>query len=280
MSNIFKALMPIFNFIIMFIFSIIFLVISIIIGFLVWFFVYYQLNPFNIDVAKLENLTTRNKNIDLFRWILFDFYTRKKKNREFPAYGFTFYVGRQGQGKTISIVDYLIRMKINYPKCIIVTNFDCVVSDRIMTDWQDFIDIRNGTDGVIFAIDEIHTEYSTANWKDVPENLLSEISQQRKQRVKIVASAQYFGRIAKPLREQAFSVVECRTTFKGRLTTCTHYDISAYEYALNSANGFNKIKPINKNSFVQSNKLRNCYDTYAKINRMKSIESNLQGNKK
>ena len=39
---------------------------------------------------------------------------------------------------------------------------------------------KNGTDGVIFAIDEIQNEFSCANSKDFPETLLSQVTQQRK----------------------------------------------------------------------------------------------------
>ncbi len=73
-----------------------------------------------------------------------------------------------------------------------------------MTSWRDFMEIRNGTKGVLFLIDEIHSEYSSKSWKDFPEELLSEISQQRKQRIKIVATSQIYSRVVKQLREQAF----------------------------------------------------------------------------
>lgn len=140
-----------------------------------------------------------------------------------------------------------------------------------MNDWRDFFEIRNGDKGVIFAIDEIHSEYDSSKWKDFPESLLSEISQQRKQRVKIVATSQCFKRIVKPMREQTFSVVECRTFFK-RWTFCKEYDAFEYDclessYAVNSP-----IKPLNSYSFIQSDELRSCYDTYEKIERLEKTD--------
>lgn len=163
-------------------------------------------------------------------------------------------------------------MKEKYPKCIIVTNFAYYRSDHIMTDWRDMLTLRNGTDGIIFAIDEIHSEYSAKSWNDVPESLLSEVSQQRKQRVKIVATAQFFTRVAKPLREQAATVVSC-STWAGRLTRNREYD--ALQYAMVIENPVavkRKVKPLHKASFVQSDALRACYDTFEKIRRMEKIQ--------
>lgn len=236
------------------------------------FFVRYKLNPLRLNAQDLKKLEIEWKYFDLFRWFLVDFLERDLHRGEFSEYGFTFFVGRQGAGKTISMVRYLDVMKERYPHCLIVTNFQYQQSDYIMTDWRDLLTIRNGTDGIIFAIDEIHSEYDSSKWNDVPEYLLSEISQQRKQRIKIIASAQFFTRVAKPLREQAVTVVSCSTWLK-RLTRNKEYD--ALEYALiidNPLVAKKKIRPLRKSSFVQSDFLRNSYDTYEKIERMKNTK--------
>lgn len=179
-----------------FVFFVLFLAVAAVLTF---FFVRYHFNPLRLDVEGLKQPYIRYKYLDLFRWLLVDFLERDKHRGEFREYGFTFYIGRQGAGKTISMVRYLELMKERYPDCIIVTNFQYYRADRIMTDWRDLLTIRNGTKGIIFAIDEIHSEYDSSKWADIPEDLLSEISQQRKQRIKIIASAQFFGRVAKPL---------------------------------------------------------------------------------
>lgn len=236
------------------------------------FFVVYRINPFRMDPQTLRDIHIQFKYYDLLRWLLVDFLERDKHRGEFQEYGFTFFVGRQGAGKTISMVYYLERMKERYPDCLVVANFDYYRADKVMTDWRDLLSIRNGTDGVIFAIDEIHSEYDSSKWKDIPEDLLSEISQQRKQRVKIIASAQFYTRVAKPLREQAVTVVSCNT-FLGRLTTNREYD--ALDYACivdNPLVVMKRIKPLRKISYVQSDFLRGCYDTYAKVERMQKTQ--------
>ena len=137
-----------------------------------------------------------------------------------------------------------------------------------MTSWRDLLTVRNGDKGVVFAIDEIHSEYDSASWRDFPESLLSEISQQRKQRIKIVATSQVYARVAKPIREQTFSVIECRTYFH-RLTCCKEYESFLYDLISTPfVTSGSSVKPWRKYSFVQSDALRNSYDTFQKIERL------------
>lgn len=233
--------------------------------------------PFTCSAEKLRTLKIRRKGFDFYRWLLVDFKERKQNMGKFKEFGFTFFVGRQGSGKTSAMVEYLGRMKKLYPKCVIVCNFKCEFADFIMMDWLDLLNVRNGVDGVIFAIDEIHSEYSSASSKDVPESLISEVSQQRKQCVKIVGTAQFFSRVAKPLREQSSTVITCSNLF-GRLVSTKTYDAEEYStYVDNAVTIRKKLKPRGKYSFVLSDELRSCFDTYEKINRMRRLENKKAG---
>lgn len=246
--------------------------IIILVAFGIGFFVSCKAAPWKLNADKLRSVVLRSKIYDFIRWTVIDIMEREERKGIFNEYGFTFFVGRQGAGKTISMVEYLERMKAKYPECQIVTNFSYAKADFRMEHWRDLTEIRNGTKGVIFAIDEIQNEYSAASWKDFPETILSEISQQRKQRIKIVATSQVFTRVAKPLREQAFTVVVC-STFLRRWTFCKEYDAAEYCASIDgAANISSKLKTLRKWSFVQSDMLRNLYDTYEKIERMQKME--------
>ncbi len=211
------------------------------------------------------------KPYNLLRWWIVDYLNRHQDSLIFKPYGFTIFVGRQGAGKTISMIKYLDDQKKKYPNCYIVTNFGYLHATHRMESWRDLLEIRNGEDGVIFAIDEIHSEYSTNAWKDFPEALLSEISQQRKQRIKIVATSQSFSRVVKQIREQAFSVIQCQTYF-GRYTRNVEYDAEEYSSVESPYKAKKNLKPLWKTSFVQSNLLRQSYDTYEKIERMQKVD--------
>lgn len=204
-----------------------------------------------------------------FYYVIHDILHRDKNY--FRLFGLRLYCGRQGAGKTIGLVYDLERFRKKYPRCKIYTNFGYKYQTAPLNSLNDLLDpqLKNGTDGVIFAIDEIQNEFSCANSKDFPETLLSQITQQRKQRVCILATSQVFSRVAKPLREQCFIVVLCRT-FLGRYTRLKYYDADDYiEYSENPTR--EKRKKLHKKkliTFVQTDELRNLYNSYELIDRL------------
>lgn len=187
----------------------------------------------------------------------------------FNRYGLIMFVGRQGQGKTISLVNYAKECKEQYPKLQVYANFKCNFADGQIESLNDLIKIRNGEDGVLFLIDELQNEFSSAASKDFPETLLSVITMQRKQRIHIAASSQVFTRVAKPIREQCFQVVECRT-FLNRWTVNRCYDAIDYNSVAESTSLDSKRKLVKlwKKSYIQTDTLRNCYDTYEVVQRI------------
>lgn len=206
-------------------------------------------------------------------WLIKDIKERKKNPDLFLEYGLTMFCGRQGDGKTTAMIEYLERTRKKYPKAIILSNFGYVNETAPFESWNDLLNVRNGDYGVIFAIDEIQNEFSTTQSKTFPETLLSEITQQRKQRIKIVATSQVFRRVAKPLREQTYEVVECKTLL-GRWTFTKCFDADDYNEMLDSNNPDMKykIKRKYRKNFVQDTKLRELFNSYAKVERMKKLE--------
>lgn len=204
----------------------------------------------------------------LSKWIFKDL---RNRDGSFKLYGLRLYTGRQGAGKTIGLVYDLERYRRKYPRAKIYTNFGYKHQTAPLTSLNDLIDpdFKNGTEGVIFAIDEIQNEFSCANSKDFPESLLSQITQQRKQRVCILATSQVFTRVAKPLREQCFIVVKCKTIFN-RYTMLRYYDAEDYNlYADNpSIKMRRKLHKKSYQSFVQTDELRNLYNSYELIERL------------
>lgn len=209
--------------------------------------------------------------VDFIRWKIYDLLLLIINGRLFEEYGLTIYCGRQGGGKSISMVEYLDRIKKIYPNCMIVTNFNYIRQDMPFTDWRQFTTLRNGTDGIIFAIDELQNEYNSTNWQDFPEEILSVVTQQRKQRIKIVATSQVFTRVVKQLREQCYEVVECKTFF-GRWTKQKCFDADDYNYIIDNPTPERKFRTPKKwrYSFIQSNYIRNSFDSYAVVKNMEN----------
>ncbi|MCM1334594.1 MAG: hypothetical protein NC084_00050 [Bacteroides sp.] len=99
---------------------------------------------------------------------------------EFDMYGFHLFVGEQGSGKTVSVVEFLHRIKGRFPACRIATNFDYIGQDDAITSWRDLIFNNNGIYGQADVIDEVQNWFSSNQSKDFPPEMIQEITQQRK----------------------------------------------------------------------------------------------------
>lgn len=207
---------------------------------------------------KLEDIVL-SRWVDFIRFKIWDIIHFDKS--EFPLKGIYMFSGRQGSGKTISMVEYAYRLKKKYPDLLIVSNFSCEFARR-MTSWEDFYKIRNGKKGVLFLIDEIQNEYSSSDSRNFPPGLLRQITMQRKQSIAIFASSQVYTRVAKPLREQCFYVIEC-SCFLGRYVKLRCYDADVYNDILDTSDPEKRMKmrPVWRYKYIQSNKLRRMYDT-------------------
>ena len=148
-----------------------------------------------------------------------DFFALQSFKRDFaklnPDYfkpdGSIVFCGPQGCGKTLSAVRYISNIVRAYPKCIVVSNID--LKNIPYLEYKGLKDLSyipyNGILGTIIFIDEIQTQFSSLESKQVDPSIIAVISQQRKRRLHIVGTSQLFTRIAKPFREQINCVVDC-----------------------------------------------------------------------
>lgn len=99
-------------------------------------------------------------------------------------------------------------------------------------------------------------------------DVMTQISQQRKQRKHIIGTSQVFSRMAKPLREQFNVVVKCKNYF--RCLQCnTALDFENAELDKDSMNI--EGKAMFKNWFFHSISMYNDYDTSYIIDRNKFV---------
>lgn len=121
---------------------------------------------------------------------------------------------------------------------------------------------RIGTFGVIYFIDEIHLEFNSLESKNVPIEVMIEVSQQRKQRKHIIGTSQVYMRMAKPFREQIKNVVICK-----KLLGCIQFNRLVNGETSYEVNGELKFDTTKLLFWFHSPKLFNSYDTYAKMKR-------------
>lgn len=126
-------------------------------------------------------------------------------------------------------------------------------------------EIENGEYGVMYLIDEIHLEFNSLESKNIPIEVMIEVSQQRKQRKHIVGTSQVYMRLAKPFREQIKNVVICRNFLKFLQFNKLIDGETSHEE--NGKLCFDTQRNI---IWFHSPKLYKMYDTYKKMKRYRN----------
>lgn len=138
-------------------------------------------------------------------------FARDNPDYFYPA-GIWVFTGAQGAGKTLSAVKCLKEILKEYPKAIICSNLEIKGLDRYIIPFERYeqlSELSNGIEGVIFLLDEIHVLWNSLESKDIPITEMACFCQMRKDRRVIIGTAQVYGRIAKPIREQLQYIIDC-----------------------------------------------------------------------
>ncbi len=228
---------------------------------LIFYFIYYTLRglrPIKCELRQFkEKFFLWRLLVDLPRRLVLDRLTQDPNI--FKPFGLWLICGKQGCGKTMLLTYMLRKYKHIYPRLKVKTNYNYTFEDGEISHWRDLIDSNNGIYGEIDVIDEIHSWFSSLQSKDFPPEMLSEVSQQRKQRKLIIGTAQVFTRCAKPIREQTYRVFEPHTLF-GCLTV-----VRELIPQLDDAGNVIKYHLVRFFFFIHDDELRNSYDTFKRI---------------
>lgn len=226
-----------------------------------------------VGLAKGKRFKKGQHNIvkkkSFFRRIFIDFPKRFTddlfdKDPEFFKYqGLIIFEGRQGSGKTMSMVEFIKRMQEEYPLAKTTTNFGLKSQNKELKDWRMLIDYKNDKQGVIVGMDELQNWFSSNDSKNFPPEMLGIVTQNRKNRRIILGTSQNFYLLAKAIRSQATEVRRC-STFFGCLTV-----VKRVEPILDSEGNVQEWKNRGMYFFVHNKELRNAYDTYRVIENLR-----------
>ncbi len=183
-----------------------------------------------------------------------------EKEPDFFKYqGLIIFEGRQGAGKTVSMIEFAMRIQYEFPLCKCCSNLDYKYENDKLKDWRMLINYKNGKKGVIVIMDELQNWFSSNDSKNFPPEMLGVITQNRKNRRIILGTSQNFYLLAKAIRSQATEVRRC-TTLLGCLTI-----VRRAEPILDSEGNVAEWKNRGMYFFVHNKKLREAYDTYKVI---------------
>lgn len=232
----------------------------------IWFIYFVFFKKIRKKKSSYVNTSTKRNG---FIQIFWDFPRRFVLDRllidpdEFNMYGLWCFVGQQGSGKTIALVDMLHSIKAKFPRCKILSNIDLAFSDQLITDPNDFVFNDNGNDGMVVVLDEAQNWFNSAESRNFPPEVLQEICQERKQHKMIVMTTQRFNRLSAALREQIDYYVK-PFTIAGCLTVVRIYrpDIKQFDAEIQ------KLRKYKTYFFVHTDEIRGSYDTRAKVARL------------
>lgn len=231
------------------------LTVFIVFSFFFGFFRYY-----NKDFKKISGI----KEVFLIKhYLLLPYYVgvdiARKNPNYFKPHGVIIFTGHQGYGKSISMFQYATSLKADYPLVKILSNTKFILTDFYLSHWKILTTFDNGEEGVIAIIDELQNWFNSKQSKNFPPEMLSTITQCRKSKRIVLGTAQQFYMISKDIRTQCTEVRECFTLF-GRLTI-----VVRKEPIVDNEGDVLKLRFKGIYSFVQTDKLRDSYDTYATI---------------
>ena len=221
---------------------------------------------------KIPKRTIKSKfhKRNIFLRLFFDFpraLARDFYNRDPDAmkiHGIYMFCGEQGSGKTIAAIQFLREQLQRYPKIKVKSNISIDFQDGKITHWREILNSNNGKIGEIDFIDEVQNWFSSNESKNFPVEMLSEVTQQRKQHKVIVGTSQVFTRMSKPLREQT-KFLCLPVTIAACLTI-----VRIYKPVLDDMGTMISKKFVRMYFFVHDEELRNCYNTFEKVERLSS----------
>jgi hypothetical protein len=196
-------------------------------------------------------------------WASFKEHWTKPKGKQFPT-GSVVWKGYQGSGKTLSLIKYAFDMKKEFPNCKIYSNvilcdidYTYISNDFIL---NEALTYQNGADGVLIVLDEAHLYF---NKKDgIPLDVLTCISQQRKDRRRLCFTSQIWEELDVSLRKQVKEVVNCKNILK-KIQINTVYDGESITY--DKMKGEWTANKLRTEIFKHNDKLYNRYDTRQKV---------------
>ncbi len=217
------------------------------------------------DVMDFTKGSKNPKNI--FKTLRYKLLFARNNPDYFYPSGIWVFCGPQGSGKTLSAVKCLREMCKEYPKVKIVSNIELKNFDREIIPFENYnqlTELTNGTEGIIFFLDEIHVLWNSLESKEVPISEMAVFCQMRKDRRVIIGTSQVYGRIAKPIREQLQYIIDC-----SNFAQLIQYNKVLDPSEAIEKNGHVESKVIGTQIWLHTPDLYDSYDTLFKIKKAK-----------
>lgn len=235
---------------------------------------YYAHNPNAKIIVKAHCLAKKLTKfhfpvnfLEMFKWMFIDFL--RGKHKKFS--GIYAYIGLPGEGKTLSMVAHIERVKKEHTDILVATNFNYCDEDMAICHWLDIIKFANQARAkhkfCIVAMDEIHVTFDSADWQHFPPEMLSLISFNRKYNLQFICSSQIYDRVPKKIRDICNYIVICKNVMHSdRYFKNYYYEKNSYDVEFSG-----KIKKADFiRDYIADDWLYSRYDTKQLVDNLTS----------
>jgi hypothetical protein len=169
--------------------------------------------------------------------------------------GIWIFCGLYGQGKTLSMS---LTAKLLHDKGYSVySNYGLVFQTGSISSWKDLFSIPHDS---VVCLDEISNLINSRDWKNMPSDFFSLLTQNRKMNIRIMGTAQVYDDVDKQFRTLVRYIVHCAKY--GRVQVNTFYNQIGYLHTVD------KRKSLFTDRFVVLNEYFDFYDTFEVIRKL------------
>lgn len=235
-----------------------------------WYYKNYENFKLKLKLRKHINFMVSlklPKYLSFLRWVYVDFL--RGKSRKF--WGIYQFIALPGEGKTLSMVAQMERIRAAYPDVVIASNFGYKYNTFFIQHWTDIIKAAKFAKAhnrfCLIAMDEIHVTFDSSDWQSFPPELLALLSFNRKYNLEFLCSAQIYDRIPKKIRDIANYTVICKNILGAdRFFRNYYYTKSNYDEMFSGK----RKKADFIRDFIADDELYELYDTTEQVDRMVS----------
>ena len=199
----------------------------------------------------------------------------------FQGWGIHLYTGAFGSCKTSSLVARAYRLCNRYPQLQVLTNINITNFPEwtVIKKLNTANDIINAEENTLVLIDELGTIFNARDFmqkddgKKISKELIQSVAQCRHRRVMILGTAQYYRQVDKQVREITATVISCTGISKHPFTRLMINDeFDRVEYDIFCDNPMYAPKPLHTSITIQTNEIRQLYDTRETVSQMLKME--------
>lgn len=211
----------------------------------------------------IKNYETKIILLDFLKWKFIDIYRAIRYKKPIHLYGVRCITGMYGCGKTMTMSKLALDYRKKYGDSIyICSNFGFALQDFEFNNVKQLI--KQYDKPIIFLWDEVQNEFPSTD-KNFPKEVRKALSFCRKGNGKMFYWASQDHELVHKTIRRLTIAYGCVKTLGGRLTKVKWYYPYDYQNLFEQNNIDKKIKihPFKRQSFIQTDYIRNLYDSYA-----------------